>query len=1114
MKTIAKLKENLSIRRMLMRGMTTLVVLCFALFSVAIYLMVLRPGLERLALSGLRDASLPLLVGLGDSFAQEEQTLVAARQMAAQDVPGAPNQAASAATLNRYFIPLLVANPRATSLILADAQGRTYLLLRNEDGTWTNRLTDPRDVGRGRYLTWRDARTLVADEWKVVDYDARQRPWYAGSLPLADEDFHWTEPYTFFATGKPGMTLSMPWRAADGSRYVIAMDILLETVSSQAQELRVGESGALAVLDESGRVVGLPREARRPDGSLPMDVLLRPAEELEGTALADAYRHWSGAGRPASKPLGMDHQGTEWVAEFLPLSLHGRKLWVATYAPLDEFAPWSGLLVLQLVVLMVMGGLLAAFLAGLLSRHFSQPVEELAAASSALTEGRKAERIRIRGPLEIRRLGQMFNLMMQRLGEREADLAQQASDLKRLNEELEAHVARRTAVLSALFDTLPYPVFVKGVDTRFSGCNQAYEEAFGIRREDFIGRRVLDLEYIPQADREAFQAEDEAIISSRGHTQREIDIHYADGTLHRVIYTITAFQLADGTPAGMLGVLFDVTERRQAEEKLREITDDLPGAVYQLIRRPDGHRRFMFISAGVERIFNVSKDRALDDYASIMAAVLEEDRPQVHRDIEVSAENLSRRISSYRVKLPDGSIRWVRSESTPHLQEDGAIVWNGALSDLTAEKEAEAALAEARRAAEGANRAKSEFLANMSHEIRTPMNAIIGMTHLALGTEPTGRQRNYLDKIDGAARALLRIINDVLDFSKIEAGKLSLERIGFQMGDVMDNLASLLGTRAQEKNLELLIHIEPDVPVALLGDPLRLGQVLLNLVGNAIKFTLGGEIVVRATKLREDEGAVTVQFQVRDTGIGMGPEQQGRLFQPFEQADGFTTRKYGGTGLGLAICRRLVELMGGRIWVESREGEGSAFYFTAELEKQPGDSVAVTRPLAGDLAAKRALVVDDNAMAREILASQLGTFGIQVETSHSGAQALVDIRSALDGRRPYDVVFLDWKMPGINGMETARLIRADELLDPAPKIILVTAYGREDVLEELHGVNLDGFLLKPVNASTLFNTLVESLGMGGGQPAMESSGTPTAYNARRYPDLAGKHLLDQPGSGR
>ncbi len=1103
--TAKKTRESLSIRRTLMRSMTALVLLTFLLFSLALLLLVLRPTMDKLALAGLRNASLPLVVGLEDDFSRLEQTLTGARYMAAAEAGRglALEDEARIRALDRYYIPLLVANPRVTSFILADAHGRVFLLLRNPDGTWVNRVTDPDKWGKqGRFLVWRDTSTLISDAWRMVDYDGRQRPWYRGAAGLADGAFHWTEPYAFFSTGKPGITLSMPWRGADGERYVIAMDILLETVSEQAQSLAVGKAGSVAVLGGKGEVIGLPREVRRRDGALAVDLLLRPAASLSGSALADAYRAWSAAGKPANQPLRMLHGGDVWVTEFLPLALGGRRLWVATYAPLEEFAPWTGLLWVQLLALVLLGTLLAARLSAWLARRFSQPVEELAAAAAALTAGDTAARVRVRGPVEIHRLSQAFNLMAQRLSEREADLARQAGDLKRLNEELEQHVARRTAVLTALFDTLPYPIFVKGVDTRFTGCNQAYEAAFGVRREVFIGRRVLDLDYLPQADREAFQAEDEAIIASQGRAQREIDIRYADGTPHRAIYSITAFQLADGTPAGMLGVLFDITELRRAEAKLREVTDDLPGAVFQLLRRPDGSRYFPFVSAGVERIFGISRERALADYSAIMAAVLEEDRHLVNESIEASARSLERRVGSYRVKLPDGGVRWVRSESTPHLQQDGSILWNGALSDLTAEKEAEGALAEARRAAEAANRAKSEFLANMSHEIRTPMNAILGMTHLALGSDLDGRQRNYLDKIDGAARALLRIVNDILDFSKIEAGKLGIEKVEFRLGDVLDNLASLLGAKAQEQNLELLFNIEPDVPDALLGDPLRLGQILLNLVNNAIKFTSAGEVVVTARLAREDDRGATLQFEVRDTGIGLTPEQQARLFQPFEQADGSTTRRFGGTGLGLAICRRLVELMGGRIWAESEPGRGSTFLFTVELEKRGGSGGL--GPDAG-LAGKRALVVDDNASARKILSARLRALRFHADTAVSGARALVEARLATSRGMPYDVILLDWKMPGIDGMETARLIRADALLRPPPKLILVTAHGREDVLEELRGVELDGFLYKPVNTSTLFDTLVDILGPDGARTRADLRGH--ARSVARLPDLAGFRLL-------
>jgi len=930
----------LTINRTLMRSMTTLVVLCFVLFSVAGYLLVLRPSLDKLAQASMRDAGLPLLLGLRDEFVDLEHALSGARQLVLGEAEDLLADAGIQA-LNQRLIPLLIANPNVTAFILADAGGQGYLLLRNGDGTWTNRITHPQAWGaRSRFLVWRDARNLISETWRETGYDSRTRPWFSGAMALSDQArFYWTDPYVFFASGQPGITLSTAWPGDAGARRVIGMDVLLSTVSSRTRGLKVGAGGSVAVLSQAGEIIGLPGETKSDAASL-----FKPVTSLRDSPLAAAYTQWLAAGRPEETPLHLSLAGRDWLAEFMPLNLGDKRLWVVTYSPLSAFAPWSDLLLLQMLALMLGGGLLAAFSARLVARRISKPIEELASAASALAEGDTGARVAVRGPREVRQLTDAFNRMANRLTEREAELSRQTLALRQLNLALEERVARRTAILTALFETLPYPIFVKGEDTRFTACNQAYEAAFGVQREDFIGKRVLDLDYLPLAERQAFQTEDERIIASRGRAQREIDIVYADTSKHRVIYMITAFQLADGTPAGMLGVLFDVTERHRA------------------------------------------------------------------------------------------------------------------------------------------NQAKSEFLANMSHEIRTPMNAIIGMTHLALATELDGRQRNYLSKIDAAARTLLRIVNDVLDFSKIEADKLSIEAVRFQLGDVLDNIASLLGQRAQEKGLELLFKMQPGLNGVLLGDPLRLGQVLLNLVSNAIKFTSAGEIVVDVRRVSQDGARWVLGFGVRDTGIGLSLEQQGRLFQPFEQADSSTTRQFGGTGLGLAICKRLVELMSGSIQVESAPGVGSHFTFSIEVGSDPGDSQS--RPAALlDLTGKRVLVVDDNASAREILSELLQSLRFQVAVVPSGTRALTEIRLAIDRGAPYDVVLLDWKMAGLDGIETARLIQSDALLRPLPKVVLMTAHGREDVLERSRDVELDGFLLKPINPSTLFDALMAAFADGGNRTA-------------------------------
>jgi two-component system sensor histidine kinase/response regulator len=712
------------------------------------------------------------------------------------------------------------------------------------------------------------------------------------------------------------------------------------------------------------------------------------------------------------------------------------------------------------------------------SHQLTRGLYGLVEVAEATRDGERNRRAEVVGNDEVGTVARAFNAMLDRLVESE-------SGLRRLNEELEQRVAERTADLTAageevkksealfrsLLESSADAIVLADEQGRIILTNAECSRVFGYGRHDLVGQPVEVL--IPAR----FEGHDRLRESYRQCSSirpmgvgRRVVGKRRDGSEFPAEVRLSPLQTEEGLIVS--AIVRDVTERQEAEDRLREseqryrlLLENLPHRVFS----KDRDSVFLAVNPAFSEIFG----RAPETIVGRTDYDFQDPERAAHiQKLDREVMSSGRRIEFDEEFPVGGEMRIFHTIKAPVWDDEEKIIGLLGISwDITDRKQAENALAEASRHAEAANRAKSDFLANMSHEIRTPMNAVIGLAHLLGQTHLNVRQRDYLDKISSSANALLALLNSILDLSKVEAGKLELELRPFRLDQQLRDLATILAANAQHKDIEILFNIDPAVPPELVGDSLRLNQVLINLAGNAIKFTAHGEVVVSVAPQELSDDRVVLRFSIRDTGIGITAEQRDRLFQAFNQGDNSTSRRFGGTGLGLAICSKLVQMMGGELNVESEPGKGSDFHFTATFGRPAAPSEEQSpRYVPADL---KVLVVDDNPTAREVMDRLVSTFGWDADVVDSGEEALKRVEGA---DTPYDIVLMDWKMPGMDGLEASRRIRRATRSGPPPVIIVVSAYGRELVMREAADDEVDAMLVKPITASMLFDAVADVFG--------------------------------------
>ena len=641
---------------------------------------------------------------------------------------------------------------------------------------------------------------------------------------------------------------------------------------------------------------------------------------------------------------------------------------------------------------------------------------------------------------------------------------------------MEADIKSAEARLRRITNTVPGVVFqwhAKEGDYKFTFVSPRVHKVLGLTSASVMADPSLIIRQIVHEDRkEIWEAVTDC--ARRGVSwQGEYRVRLPNDSIRwiRNEMNVEPERTADGA-AVFTGIWQDVTELKEADERLREVTANIPVAVFQYFVGEGDRFVITFLSQAIQTICGLKPDEVIKDTRLLLSAIHPQDADAFLSGLGRPKPGAQTQSVDFRmVHQVTGHMVWVHGEAHPRQLPTGDWVWNGYFTDITASKEIAQELQKAKDEAVAASRAKSDFLANMSHEIRTPMNGVMGMTDLLLDTTLDAEQAEYVNIVKSSADALLRVINDILDFSKIEAGKLLIEQIPFHLGKTVDETLKALALRAHDKGLELVCDVAQNVPMGVVGDPGRLRQILMNLIGNAIKFTAKGEVVLRVGVEVADDASAQLHMAVSDSGIGIAAEKLDTIFEAFSQEDSSTTRKYGGTGLGLTICARLVEALGGRIWVESEIGKGSTFHFTmlVGLDAQQEDASLSLLAFEG----MHALVVDDNAVNRMVLARALQAAGVAVQVAESGVAAL-GLLDSIGRQKPFDLVVLDAQMPVMDGFTLAEEIRRIPHCEKTP-LVMLSSSGLKGDAQRARDVGIAGYASKPVSREELAQVLARAL---------------------------------------